>query len=406
MAFEFKFPDVGEGITEGEVVKWHVDEGQEVEEDQVLLEVETDKAVVDIPAPVAGTIIRRVVSEGAVINVGDVMVVIGEAGEGWSDKVETGGVAGEETPRPAKVTSSTSTNRRVAAAPATRKLARDLGVDLATVTGTGPGGRIGPEDVRMAVERMGWAESVPGKRKEPAASPSEREERVPMRGVRKRVSEAMVASVRTIPHVTHVDDAEVTDLIRLREKISKRWGGQERKISFLPFFIRAIVENLKLHPAMNASIDDENDEIIYKKYYNIGMATATPDGLIVPVIKAADRLSILELSDEIDRLAGQTRTRKVPLEDLKGATFSITNYGSIGGLFGTPIIHHPETAILGVGKFFGRVVCRAGEMLERDFVYLSLSFDHRVADGADAAAFVNGIKEYVEEPETHFMELS
>jgi pyruvate dehydrogenase E2 component (dihydrolipoamide acetyltransferase) len=401
LAYEFKFPDVGEGITEGEVVKWHVEEGQLVEEDQVLLEVETDKAVVEIPSPVSGVIQKRLVNEGEVINVGDVMLVIGDAGEEpvrVSAKPEK--KPGPE-PREFKVPGPALA---VAAAPATRRLAREMGVDLRAVRGTGPGGRVTPEDVKLASQ--GGApdvEKVAVEMKEVGEEGVE--ERVKMRGVRKRVSEAMVTSVGKIPHVTHVDEVEVTRLIRLRRDIMKRWGEERSKLSYLPFIIKAVALTLKDFPAMNASVDDVTEEIIYKKYYNIGMATATPDGLIVPVIKNADRLSILELSDEIDRLAEATRTRKVPLDDLHGATFSITNYGSIGGLFGTPIIHHPETAILGIGSFFKKVVLVDGQPVERDFAYFSLSFDHRVADGADSAEFVNDLKKYFEIPETYFMEL-
>jgi len=401
LAYEFKFPDVGEGITEGEVVKWHVEEGQLVEEDQVLLEVETDKAVVEIPSPVSGVIQKRLVKEGEVINVGDVMVVIGDTGE------EPGRVSSkpEKKPEPeSREFKVPGPALAIAAAPATRRLAREMGVDLGAVRGTGPGGRITPEDVKLASQG-----GEPGVKK--AAVDLEEvgadglEERVKMRGVRKRVSEAMVTSVRKIPHVTHVDEVEVTHLIRLRRDIMKRWEEERSKLSFLPFIVKAVALTLKDFPAMNASVDDATEEIVYKKYYNIGMATATPDGLIVPVIKNADRLSILELSDEIDRLAEATRARKVPLDDLHGATFSITNYGSIGGLFGTPIIHYPETAILGIGSFFKKVILVDGQAVERDFAYFSLSFDHRVADGADSAEFVNVLKKYFETPETYFMEL-
>jgi len=412
VAFEFKFPDVGEGITEGEVVRWHVQEGERVKEDQVLLEVETDKAVVEIPSPVGGVIRERRVKEGEIIHVGDVMVVIEEEGKaGAVRKVE----AGKETPvqaaAPVQETARSIPGRgegkapgSVAAAPATRRLAREMSVDLQSVRGTGPGGRITPEDVQAAARGVHPA---------PVGESSERvapkgvapEERIPMRGVRKRVSEAMMTSIRKIPHVTHVDEVEVTRLIALRDRIIKRWGGKAPKLSYFPFVVKAVALSLKEFPAFNASVDDEKDEIVYRHDYHIGMATATPDGLIVPVIRHADRLGILAIAGEVDRLAELTRSRKVPLEDLRGATFSVTNYGSIGGLFGTPIIHHPETAILGVGKFFKKLVMVDGEPVERDFVYLSLSFDHRVADGADAARFVNRIKEYIEEPETHFMEL-
>jgi pyruvate dehydrogenase E2 component (dihydrolipoamide acetyltransferase) len=416
LAFEFKFPDVGEGITEGEVVKWHVNEGDTVEEDQVLVEIETDKAVVEIPSPVAGTVLKRNFEEGGIINVGDVMVVIEDTGAKAAKPVERTEAFPERTeetdrvPEPEAVPSTVRSPRvAVAAAPATRRIARELGVDLTAVTGTGPGGRITAEDVRSATqgEHVGVIPTseadvaVP----RPAIEGTEAEDRVQIRGVRKRVSEAMVTSTRTIPHVTHVDEVDVSRFIRLRERLLERWGEDGPKPSYMPFIIKAVARTLSEFPAMNASVDEKRGEIVYKKYYHIGMATATPDGLIVPVIRHADRLSVLQLSAEVDRLAAATRTRKVPLEDLRGATFSITNYGSIGGLFGTPIIHHPETAILGLGRFFRKVIRVEGEFAERDFVYFSLSFDHRVADGADAAQFVNALKRWFEEPETHFLEL-
>ena len=405
MVFEFKFPDVGEGITEGEVVKWHVVEGQRVEEDQVLLEVETDKAVVEIPSPVAGVVVERLAKEGDVINVGDVMVVIGN---GEKEQAKVAVRLEEQTEPEAGEVQEIKPIRTVAAAPARRRLARELGVDLKSVNGTGPGGRVTQEDVR-AVAAGTVSRGDPGVKEilvdREDTVIGDLEERVKVRGVRKRVSEAMMASVRKIPHVTHVDEVEVSPLIRLRDNLVKRWGEEGSKLSYMPFVIKAVAETLKDFPAMNAAMDEENEEIVYKRYYHIGMATATPDGLIVPVIKNADRLSIIELSREVDRLAEATRTRKVPLEDLKGATFSITNYGSIGGLFGTPIIHHPETAILGIGRFFKKVILIDGAPVERDFVYFSLSFDHRVADGADAAEFVNHLKRYFETPETYLMEM-
>lgn len=409
MAFEFRFPDVGEGITEGEVVKWHVEEGERVEEDQVLLEVETDKAVVEIPSPVAGNVLKRNVKEGDIIHVGDVMIIIEEEdGVPTRDagKVDEGKrEARREIPVKAPPLGLTAgKGGTVAAAPATRRLARELGVDLKALIGSGPGGRITPEDVRSAADKPSAGTGTP-----PVADKEiavvEVEERVKIRGVRKRVLEAMVTSVQKIPHVTHVDEVETTRLVRLRENLVAHWGEGGPRLSFLPFFLKAAALTLKNFPALNASVDEEKEEIVYKRYYHIGMATATSDGLIVPVVRNVDRLSILQLSGEIERLAEATRTRKVPLEDLRGATFSVTNYGSIGGLFGTPIIHYPETAILGIGKFFKRPVLVDGEMVERRFAYLSLSFDHRVADGADAAEFVNSLKRYIEEPETHFMEL-
>lgn len=440
MAFEFKFPDVGEGIAEGEIVRWHVEEGDRIEEDQLLVEVETDKAVVEIPSPVGGTVLKRGAAVRETIRVGAVLVVIDEAG-GADGEMDPGTAAAEPdpargsgneasvgtpaagisaTPAPSSSIAVPGGGHRVAAAPATRRLAREVGIDIRTLRGTGPAGRITADDVRLAAEggtapEAGTVETAasagtraPGT--ESLAGPGlaaavESEERVPLRGLRKRISEAMVLSARTIPHVTHVDEVDVTRLIDLRARLKARWKDDWPSLSFLPFIIKAVTHGLPHHPALNASVDEEAGELVYKHHVHIGMATATPDGLIVPVIRHAGRRTILDLSREIERLAEATRTRKVPLEDLRGGTFTITNYGSLGGLFGTPIIHHPESAILGVGKFFARVVRSEEGFEERTFCYLSLSFDHRVADGAHAAEFVNRVKQYLEEPETYFLEL-
>jgi len=405
MAFEFKFPDVGEGITEGEVVRWLVQEGERVKEDQTLVEVETDKAIVELPSPRAGVILKILFQEGQIVKVGQTLVIIGEEGEVIPEAVEA-------APAEAKVAEAgVKAERRglVLATPSTRKLARELGVDISQIEGSGPGGRITAEDVKAFAASLARAkEKVKvvevAEKPVPVKAPS-LEERVPLRGVRRRTAEKMVQSKHTAPHVTHIDEADVTELVKLREELKPLEQEYGIKLSYLPFIIKALIPALKKYPYLNASLDQEKEEIVLKKYYNIGIATATEDGLIVPVVKDADKKSILELAKEIEKLTEQTRSRKISLEDLKGGTFSITNYGSIGGLLGTPIINYPEVAILGIGRIQQRPVLKDGEIQLRYMLYLSLSFDHRVLDGAVAAEFTNLVIRYLENPKLLFMEM-
>jgi len=396
MAFEFKLPDIGEGIHEGEIVKWLVKEGDVVEEDQPLVEVMTDKATVELPSPVAGTILEIRAKEGEVVQVGSVLVVIGAEGEepkpDGREAEEPVGVAAQAAQKaPAK-------RRRVLATPATRRLARELGVDITQIEGTGPGGRITDEDVRRFAEGAPVGAKVA--REEASAAPpvEELEERIPLRGIRRRISDHMIHAVTTAAHFTYVDEVDVTELVRIREELKALAEGQGVKLTYLPFIVRASVAALKKHPYLNASIDHERGEIVLKRYYNIGIATATEEGLLVPVIKGADRLSILEIAREIERLAAAAREGKIALEDLKGGTFTITSLGAMGGLFATPIINTPESAILGVHEIKKRPVVIEGEIVIRDVMLIALSFDHRLIDGHVGAAFAKEIKALLEDP--------
>lgn len=406
MAFEFALPDLGEGITEGEIVRWLVQEGQRVKEDQTLVEVETDKAVVELPSPRAGVILKILFQEGQIVKVGQTLVLIGEEGEAVPEAVK---VAAEAPAAEAKAAKAGEATRKglVLATPATRKLARELGVDISQIEGSGPGGRITAEDVKAfaaSLAKVKEKEKVEVAEK-PAAVKVGLEERVPLRGIRRRTAEKMVQSKYTAPHVTHVDEADVTELVKLREELKPLEGEYGIKLSYLPFIIKALIPALKKYPYLNASLDQEKEEIILKRYYNIGIATATEDGLIVPVVKDADKKSIIQLAREIENLVEQTRTRKISLEDLRGGTFTITNYGSIGGLFGTPIINYPEVAILGIGRIQQRPMVKGEEIQLRHMLYLSLSFDHRVLDGAVAAEFTNMVIRYLENPKLLFMEM-
>ncbi|MFQ6104744.1 MAG: dihydrolipoamide acetyltransferase family protein [Candidatus Glassbacteria bacterium] len=412
MAFNFVLPDLGEGITEGEVIKWHVQVGDYIEEDQVLLEVETDKAAVEIPSPKSGYILEINANEGDIIHVGETLVVIGEKEEskGKPAPAEEKRLAREKEQAQAEAAAQAKsagveererpqahTGGEVLATPSTRKLARELGVDLTGVTGTGKGGRITTQDVRKAAEAL----NVPVKE-----APAEIEERIPVRSLRRKTAAKMVEAYTTIPHVTHVEEVDVKNLVRLREQMNEALKEEGYKLTYLPFILKALVPALKLYPQFNAVFDEKAEEIILKKYYNIGIATATDAGLMVPVVKGVDEKSISQLSREIERLTEEARTRKIALADLRNGTFSVTNYGSIGGLFGTPIINHPEVAILGVGRMQKRPVVIGEEITVSYVLYLSLSFDHRITDGKEAAEFVNVVKKYLEEPNLLFLEMA
>ncbi len=415
MAFEFKFPDVGEGLTEGELLTWLVKEGDQVKEGQPLARIETDKAIVEIPAPRDGVIVQLKFSEGAVIHVGEVFIILGEpeAKPAAAPQVGVGvvGVLEEAPPEPAPVAA-----RPVLATPVVRKLAKDLGLDLTKVTGSGPEGRILESDVRQAAFAAKPAEVPETRPLEPASEkpaaaepkPTSRKikkydfygyiEHVPFKGIRKTTARNVGRSQQTTVTVTATDEADITELQSLKERTRSKAKSQEVHLTLLPFIIRAVVTALKDHPYLNATLDEEAEDIILKKYYNIGVATDTPEGLIVPVIKNAGDKSILELAREIQHLAAKARDRSIDLADLQGGSFTITNYGAIRGIFGTPIINYPEVAILGTGRRQELPRVRAGKIEIRQILPISLSFDHRVVDGGQAARFLQQFIAYVEDP--------
>lgn len=406
MTVEYKFPDLGEGVTEGEIKKWLVKEGDEVKQDQSIAEVETDKAVVEMPAPLAGKILKLHFKEGEIVKVGEVIATIGGEGEvaPEAERRPSVSVVGElpeapeevEAAKPVAVPSPPAAVQVILATPAVRKLAKDLGVDLSQVRGSGPGGRILEEDVRKQAE-------IPKLPLKPKAAPKFDIygwiERVPLKGVRRTTAKRMIESQTKAAHVTSMDVADVTELVALREA-QKKVAFETRgvKLTYMPFVIKAVVEALKAHPYLNATLNEEDQEIVLRKYYNIGIAVATDDGLIVPVVKGADQKSIFELAEEVQKLAELASTRKIDIADLKGGSFTITNYGVFGGTYGTPIINYPEVAILGTGKIQDAVIARDGQAQVRKVMHLSLSFDHRVLDGAEAAKFMNDVMKYLENP--------
>ncbi|MEF8773910.1 MAG: 2-oxo acid dehydrogenase subunit E2 [Halobacteriales archaeon] len=521
MAFEFELPDVGEGIAEGELVSWLVDVGDAVAEDQPLAEVETDKAMVDVPSPVDGTVTEKLYEEGDIVPVGGVFVIIErdgevenaelrEAGESETAEAETGATdAGAEPASAAAGPAGDGTEAaaqdapvpegRVFAAPSARRLARELGVDIAEVEGTGPAGRVTEQDVRARAESGGTAEESgpaetaeqaeagepagePVDAAEPAAVESadrerslaapatrrvaeeldvdldavpaaerrdseafvdeaavreyarvqqeaqarqaervreegaaagaeageeaagERVERIEYGGVRQTIGDAMVESKFTAPHVTHHDTAVVDDLVETRERLKPEAEAQDVRLTYMPFVMKAAVAALKRHPVLNAELDEEAGEILRKKYYNVGVATATDAGLMVPVVEDVDGKGLLQISTEVNELVEKARERSIAPDELQGSTFSVTNFGAIGGEYATPILNYPEVGILGIGELKQRPVVEDGEVVARYTLPISLTIDHRIVDGADAAQFANAFIEYVENPELLLLE--
>ena len=396
MATEFRFPDVGSGITEGEIVKVHVKEGDKVKDDQVLFEIETAKAVVEMPAPAAGTVLSINVKAGQTIKVGEVLAVIGQPGEKIEQKSQTAGTQfqiakrAEQEPLGKQVIAS----HRIVATPHTRQLAKQLGVDINKAAGTGQGGRITDEDIQNAAKNSEPKSEAPKIKFEKFGEVL----RIPIHGVRKAIVERMQIAV-SVPTVTNTDEADITKLFKLREKEKKVAANKGIKLTYLPFIAKAVIIGLKEHPYVNSSIDEEANEIVLKKFYNIGFAVDTPDGLIVPIIKNANKKSIFDLAMDMEKLSDKARERKLTLEDMQGGSFTITNLGTYGGIFFTPILNHPESAILGIGKIMDKAVYDGKKFAVRKVLPLSMTYDHRLIDGAVAAKFLNTIIRHLEDPD-------
>jgi len=353
VAYEFKLPDLGEGLTEGEIARWLVQEGQEIAEDEPLVEIQTDKTTVEIPSPAAGKVARIMVAEGEVVPVGTVLVVIGEDGAAPIEPAPSvADTTRGQTPGPVP-------DGRVRATPLVRKMAQELGVELDGLTGTGPQGRVTEEDVRAAVASGG---QTPGH-----GSEGRRE---PLRGVRRLVAEHMARAHREVPPVTWVEECDF-GAVDLRQLV--------------PAVLKAVAETLQEFPELNARL--EGDQIVYLDRYDLGVAVQTEQGLVVPVVRDCDRASLDELRAEVERLAESARAGSLKPEELRGSTFTVTSAGKLGGLLTTPIVNHPEVAILSIGRVAERPVVRDGEIVARPTGYVSVTFDHRVVDGARAAEF-------------------
>jgi pyruvate dehydrogenase E2 component (dihydrolipoamide acetyltransferase) len=473
--FEFKLPDIGEGVAEGEIVRWHVQPGDTVREDQILVEVMTDKATVEITSPKAGTVVELGGAVGQVIKVHAVLVVLDlgatatDAAEKKKDEPVATAVGDLKDSLPGTdvitvpaADEYVAPDGRTLATPATRKLARDLGVDLTRVRPTGPHGRVLRDDVLAHHQRRATSAStvvtepppatpptvvtepppatpptvVPAAQvtasvapaqppsgaspaptpgittrapiaiASPAARPGELlEERVPFAGVRRRIADRMSLSKHTAAHFTFVEECDVGELKDLRARMKPRAEARGVKLTFLPFIVKAVVAALKKHPILNAALDESTQELVYRKYYNIGIATSSDAGLIVPVVKHADQRSIVDIAREIDRLANDVRGGRVRPEDLQGSTFTVTSLGAQGGLFATPILNFPEVGILGVHQIKQKPVVRDGQIVIGEVMLLSLSFDHRVVDGHVGAAFAYDVIHYLQEPDELLLEI-
>lgn len=388
MVFEFKLPDIGEGIVEGEIVRWLVGDNEVVQEDQPIVEVMTDKATVEIPSPRAGKIIKRFGAEGDVIKVGSTLVVI----ESDEDEVKKRKEA-EAPDQPAAPpvlkgspaqASPVKNTEQILATPAVRKLARELGIDLKTVKGTGPGGRITEEDLKR-----------PSAKGRGSATPARV---LAYRGLRKKIGDHMVESKRTAPHFTYVEEVDMTELIGLRDQWVAAPPEPGLRITFLPFIMKAVAEGLKKFSIVNSSLDEARGVIELKQTYHIGFAVATDEGLMVPVVHDVDKKGIATLSREIADLSDAARAGKIKLEDLKNGSFTITSLGALGGFLATPIINFPEVAILGVHKIAKRPMVKDNQIVARDIMMLSLSLDHRVVDGIVGAQFLQEVIRLIENP--------
>ena len=385
MAYEFKLPDIGEGVVEGEIIRWLIRSGDHVQEDQPMVEVMTDKATVELPSPVSGEVLETTGKEGEIVAVGSTLVVI-DAPEGPAQPTAPSEKRRQEAPAAGVAQQSPVRRQKQAgslATPAVRRLARQLGVDLSQMQGTGSGGRITRRDVER--ERTPTSEASIQAERAPDS--------IPYRGIRKKIGDHLVAAKRFAPHYTYVEEVDASALVQLRSELQS--SERSRDLSYLPFIIKACVEGLKKHPILNSTLDEEKKLIQLKRTYNIGIAIATPEGLIVPVVRNADDKSVCDISAEIRTLAEQARAGKIQLHNLRDGTFTIT---SLGGVLATPIINYPEVAILGVHKIVQRPVVRDGEVVIRSMMNLSLSLDHRVVDGFVGAEFLRDVISDLENP--------
>lgn len=435
-AFEFRLADVGEGLHEAEVKRWLVQPGERVSLDQPLVEIETDKAVVELPSPVAGTVARLGAEEGAILHVGDVVVLLEVAGES-GDRAGSAGttVAANADREPARLYTAArepiaqdaahrdlDTSRRPLATPAVRKLARELGVDLSRVPASGPGGRILASDVES------FAQVDAGRNGDPAAAslpqpppvspsrpsatapierrpPGDGEVRQPLRGLRRRIAQTMTQAWSTIPHITGFDEVEVSALVATRERLKPIAAARGARLTFFPFVVKAVTIALREHPIVNASLDEAAQEIIHHTAANIGIATATPDGLIVPVLHDAAGMTLVEIQQHIDALTQAARERRSTPQELRGGTFTITNFGALGGWQAAPIIRPGEAAILGVGRIQDRPWAVAGQVEVRPVLALSLAADHRLIDGDVSTAFLTRVGSLLTAPDMMLLDL-
>ena len=432
MRYIFNFPDIGEGLDEGTILEWYVTKGQAIKAGDALVKMETDKVVADIPSPKAGTIVATFGKVGEVINVGNPLI-----------ELEIEGVFGEQAVAVAKAPQVIETNekqeveeeaaagvvgtmelaeknaflpasdenlpkseavakpaQKVLATPLARAMAKDLNIDINKITGTGPSGRVSKTDI----ENYKPSKQPAAKQRDIQMDLTDAVTYEPLSQIRKAIAKNMINSKQNAAHMSIFEEVEISGLIRVREKYKKIYADRDAKLTYLPFIVKAVVQALKQHRQLNSQIDMENERMIYKNRYNIAIAVDSPEGLVVPVIKDADRLSIFEIAQKITELSGKARDRKLTLEDMRDGTFTITNYGSIGGIFATPVINYPQAAILGVGRIVKKPVVKDDQIVVGNVLALSLSVDHRIVDGGEASRFVNKIMEYLADPISLLME--
>lgn len=438
VAYKFKFPELGEGIAEGEIVKWLVKPGDEVQEDDTLAEVQNDKAVVELPSPVDGKIVELKADEGDTVEVGQVIVLFDAEGEEDDDeggeetseskdekeedkkeessekeKDEEKDNKDEQKKEDKDESAGEGEKKRVIAMPSVRKYAREKDVEISKVQGSGDNGRVLKEDIDKyldggaeSAEEAETAESEAKEEKAPAAASVQTggETREKIRGIRKAISKAMVHSKHTAPHVTFMDEVDVTELVAHRKQFKEAAKEQGVKLTYLPYVVKALISALRQYPILNASVDDDKEEIVYKHYYNIGIATDTEKGLVVPVVKDADRKSMYQIANEVTELSGKAREGKLSNEEMQGGSCTITNVGSAGGQWFTPVINHPEVAILGIGRISEKPVIKDGEVTAASILAVSLTIDHRVIDGVTAQQALNHVKRLLNNPQLLILE--
>ncbi|QLY40216.1 2-oxo acid dehydrogenase subunit E2 [Hujiaoplasma nucleasis] len=421
--FDFKFADIGEGIHEGKILEWKYKQGDKVEEGETLVIIETDKVNAEIPIPVDGTIVKLGPPEGEIIQVGDLLARIddgeGDSEEASEEKTEKqvdtkeddnieedeGGVVGklessDEMIESYETKSEKSKSERVLATPVARKLASDLNIDIQEIKGSGEHGRVLKEDIENHKGQSQKQTNRQGQKvfNAPEIKVYEADRREKISSLRKSVVNAMTLSKQVIPHTTLIDELDVTDLVNFRNDHKGKAADEGVKLTYMAFIIKALTKAIKDYPILNASFDQINEEIIYRSQVNVGIAVDTPDGLIVPNIKNADTLSLFDIARKVEEIASLAKERKIQLSDLQRGTISITNFGAFDAISGTPIIKHPEVAILGIGKIDKKPVVRNNEIVIRDILPLSLTFDHRIIDGADGGRAMRAFKKYLKDP--------
>jgi pyruvate dehydrogenase E2 component (dihydrolipoamide acetyltransferase) len=421
MRYIFNFPDIGEGLEEGTILEWYVSKGQLIKAGQPLVNMETDKVVTDIPSPRAGIIVEMFGEVGEIVHVGKPLVEIETEAEGAVETttetpktmlIEEGAavmgtmeLAGNNAALPPSDEGATkdtaqeeSVTRKALATPLARAMAREMKVDINKVTGTGPSGRVTKEDIQSYSPASLPSEIVEHPESTIPTVSGDLTTYEPLSQIRKAIAKNMLNSKQSTAHMTLFEEVEISELMRIREKLKKTFADKNVKLTYLPFVVKATVQALKQHRPLNSQMDLEHDRMVYKNRYNIAIAVDTPEGLVVPVIKDADKLSILQIAQKIAELSDKARDRKLTMDDMKDGTFTITNYGSIGGIFATPVINYPQAGILGIGRLLKTPIVKDDQIVIGNVLPLSLSLDHRIVDGGDASRFINRLREYLSDP--------